>query len=243
MIRMPAGKTLSTILYTTVCMLAALIVSAHADTRYVSDVLIISVRDAQRRDANVLGYIKTSTAVDVLGEQGDYLKIKTKDGLEGWVLTKYIVTEKPKALIIEDLKKRIEELTKEVETAKSTKNTLSDVSSETTENYEKKIRELEEAVDKNQKLADKAGHDFVALDKKYKALLIHSGNTGQLIKELNRLKKANTQLNAEITTLRKNTGNPLKSRRVQLFIVGAGVLLIGMMLGGSAKKKKRYKLT
>ncbi len=243
MTRMPAVKTLSTILCTTVCILAALIVSAHADTRYVSDMLVISVRDAQRQDANVLGYIKTPTAVDVLGEQGDYLEIKTKDGLEGWVLAKYIVTEKPKALIIEDLKKQIGELTKEIETTKSSQNTLSDASSETTENYEKKIRELEAEVDKNQKIADKTGRDFAALDKKYKTLLIHSGNTDQLIKEMNRLKKANSQLNAEITTLRKNTGNPLKSRKVQLFIAGAGVLLIGMMLGGAAKQKKRYKLT
>ncbi|MGA7146550.1 MAG: TIGR04211 family SH3 domain-containing protein [Desulfobacterales bacterium] len=243
MTRMPAGKTLSIVLYTTVFILAALIVSAHADTRYVSDMLVISVRDAPIQNASVLGYIKTPTAVDILEEQGDYLKIKTKDGLEGWVLAKYIVPEKPKTLIIEDLKKQIEELKKEGEITKSKPNTLSDASSETTEKYENKIRELEEQVAKNQKLADKAGRDFMDLDKKYKALLLHSGNTDQLIKEMNRLKKANTQLNAEITTLKKNTGSPLKSRKIQLFIAGAGVLLIGMMLGGAAKKKKRFKLT
>ena len=141
------------------------------------------------------------------------------------------------------MKNQIEELTKEVDAAEPKQNTLSDASSETTGNDEKKIRELKEAVDKNQKLADKAGRDFAALDKKYKTLLLHSGNTDQLLKEMNRLKKTNTQLNAEITTLRKNTGNPLKSRKVQLFIAGAGVLLIGIILGGSAKKKKRYKLT
>ncbi len=243
MTRMPAGKTLSIVLYTTVFILAALIVSAHADTRYVSDMLVISVRDAPIQNASVLGYIKTPTAVDILEEQGDYLKIKTKDGLEGWVLAKYIVPEKPKTLIIEDLKKQIEELKKEGEIPKSKPNTLSDASSETTEKYENKIRELEEQVAKNQKLADKAGRDFMDLDKKYKALLLHSGNTDQLIKEMNRLKKANTQLNAEITSLKKNTGSPLKSRKIQLFIAGAGVLLIGMMLGGAAKKKKRFKLT
>jgi SH3 domain protein len=243
MTRMPAGKTLSIVLYTTVFILAALIVSAHADTRYVSDMLVISVRDAPIQNASVLGYIKTPTAVDILEEQGDYLKIKTKDGLEGWVLAKYIVPEKPKTLIIEDLKKQIEELKKEGEITKSKPNTLSDASSETTEKYENKIRELEEQVAKNQKLADKAGRDFMDLDKKYKALLLHSGNTDQLIKEMNRLKKANTQLNAEITSLKKNTGSPLKSRKIQLFIAGAGVLLIGMMLGGAAKKKKRFKLT
>lgn len=243
MTQMPAGKTLSTVLYITVCILAALIVPAHADTRYVSDMLVISVRDAKGPDANVLGYIKTPAAVEVLEEQGDYLRIKTKDNLEGWVLARYIVTEKPKALIIEELKRHIEELKKEVETAESMQNTPAGASSETTENYEKQIRDLEAAVDKNQKLADQTGRDFAALDKKYKALLIHSGNTDQLTKELNRLKEENTRLKAEIATLGKNVGSPLKSRTIQLFLAGAGVLLVGILLGGAAKKKKRYKLT
>ena len=243
MIRMPAGKTVAIILYTTVFILAALVVSVCAETRYVSDMLVISVRDGQGQGAAVIGYIKTPTPVDILEAQGDYLKIKTKEGLEGWVLAKYIVSEKPKALIIEDLKKQIEQLRTDVDTSKIQQNTFSSASSETTEKYEEKITELEEEINTNQKLAAKAKRDFMDLDQKYKALLMHSGNTDNLVKEMNRLKKLNTQLNADITNLRKNTGSPLKSRRLQLFVAGAGVLLIGMMLGGSAKKKKRFKLT
>jgi SH3 domain protein len=243
MIRIPAGKTFAVILYTTVFIMAALAVSVWAETRYVSDMLVISVRDGQRQDAAVLGYIKTPTPVDILEQQGDYLKIKTKEGLEGWVLAKYIVSEKPKALIIEDLEKQIEQLQKNVESSQIKQNTLPSASSETTEKYEEKIRELEDEINTNQKFAAKTKRDFIDLDKKYKALLMHSGNTDNLIKEMNRLKTLNTQLKAEITNLKKNTGSPLTSKKIKLFVAGAGVLLIGMMLGGSAKKKKRFKLT
>ena len=240
---MPAEKLLSIILCTAAFILAALVASANADTRYVSDMLVISVRDGQRQDAAVLGYIKTPTPVDILEDQGDYLKIKTKDGLEGWVLAKYIVSERPKALIIEDMEKQMEQLKKDIEASKIKQNSSPGLSAETFQKYEEKIRQLEQEVNTNQRLSDKAKQDFTALDKKYKDLLLHSGNTEKLIEELNRLKKLNSQLNKEIASLRTNIGNPLKSRRIQLFVAGAGVLLIGMMLGGSAKKKKRFKLT
>jgi SH3 domain protein len=243
MTRMPAGKSFSIILYTAVFILAAFIASSHADTRYVSDMMVISVRDGQRPDAAVLGYIKTATPVDILEDQGEYLKIKTEGGLIGWVLAKYIVSEKPKALIIEDMGKQIEQLKKDIEASKIKQNALPNASSETSQKYEEKIRQLEEEIDTNQKLAAKAKQDYIDLDKKYNDLLIHSGNTDKLMQELNRLKTSNSQLNAEITSLRKDTGSPLTSRRLQLFVAGAGILLIGMMVGGSAKKKKRFKLT
>ncbi|MGA8179006.1 MAG: TIGR04211 family SH3 domain-containing protein [Desulfobacterales bacterium] len=240
---MPVGKNLSIILYAVVFILAGLVASVYADTRYVSDILVISVRDAQRPDAAVLGYIKTPTPVDILEEQGNYLKIKTKDGLEGWVSAKYIVSEKPKALIIEDMQTQIAQLKKDIETDKIRQNSLSGIPAETSQKYEDKIRQLKQEINTNQQLTDKAKRDFIALDKKYKDLLMHSGNADKLMQEMNRLKTLNTQLTAEITVLRKNIGSPLKSRRVQLFVVGAGVLIIGIMLGGSAKKKKRFKLT
>jgi uncharacterized protein YgiM (DUF1202 family) len=58
---------------------------------------------------NVLGHIRTGTAVDVLEEKRYYLRIKTEDGLEGWVQAQYIISEKPNARIIEDLKTKLNE--------------------------------------------------------------------------------------------------------------------------------------
>jgi SH3 domain protein len=240
--RMSAGKILSIIFYTAVFIMPALVASVYADTRYVSDVLVISVRDGQNIDAAVLGYIKTPEQVDILEEKGNYLKVKTKDGLEGWVLAKYIVSEKPKALIIEDMEKKIEQLKKDLETAKTNQNASLNTSTEINNKYEEKIRELEQEINSNHKFTAKAKRDLIDLDKKYKDLLMHSGNTDELIKEMKRLKELNTQLNSEITSLRKDNISPLKSKTIQSFLAGAGVFLIGILLGGSAKKKKKTKL-
>jgi SH3 domain protein len=130
-------------------------------------------------------------------------------------------------------------LNKEFENLKNGQASASNTLSKTKKMYQKKIEELEEEVNVNQKFAAKAKSDFIQLDKKYTNLLKHSKNTEELISQVDKLKKLNAELNTEVKSLRKDQKNPLKSNRIQSFIAGAGVLLFGFILGGSARKKKR----
>ncbi len=246
MSRMVLEKSILAIFFTLVFIMSASISSAFADTRYVSDRLIISVRDGQNQNAAVLGYIETGAPVDVLEEKEDFLRIRTEDLIEGWVRTQYIVSEKPKVLIIENLKneiealnKEIEALNKEIDTLKNVQGSASNSLLKTKKLYQEKIEALKEEVNINQKFTAKAKSDFIELNKKYTTLLKHSKNTEELINEVEKLKKLNAQLNTEVKSLRKDRINPLKSKRIQSFIAGAGVLLFGFILGGSIKKRKK----
>jgi len=227
---MVLAKTILAIFFMVAFLMTASNGSVYADTRYVTDQLVISVRNGHNPSDIVLGYIKTATPVDVIEEIGDYSRIKTEDGLEGWVLTKYIVSEKPKALIIEDLKSEIQKLNEKADSKKLL---------ETKKMYEEKIGELEQEVNINQRFTAKAKSDLIQLDNKYKNLLAHSQNKEELIRESEQLKKLNTHLNTEIKSLKQQNKVPLKSKGLQSFVAGAGVLLLGYLLGASAKKKKR----
>ena len=239
MSRMILGKTVFAIFFITAFILPASVSSVLADTRYVSDRLIISVRDGEDQNAAVLGYIETGAPVDILEEKENLLKIRTKDGIEGWVRAQYIVSEKPKSLIVENMKNEITALNKEIETLKNKEDSASNTLSESKKMYQEKIEELKEEVSINQKFAAKAKSDFIELNKKYTTLLRNSENTEKLIGEVERLKKLNVELNIEVKSLRKDRKNPLKSNWIQSFIAGAGVLLFGFILGGSVKKKKK----
>jgi SH3 domain protein len=177
--------------------------------------------------------------VDIIEEKEDFLKIRTKDGIEGWVRAQYIVSEKPKVLIIENLKNEIAALNKEIETLKNEHDSTSNTFSKTKQMYQREIEDLEKEVTINQKFAAKAKSDLIQLNKKYTNLLKHSKNTEELLDEVDKLKKSNAELKTEVKSLRKDRKNPLKSNRIQSFIAGAGVLLFGFILGGSAKKKKK----
>jgi SH3 domain protein len=218
---------------------SASINSVFADTRYVSDRLIISVRDGQDQNAAVLGYLETAAPVEILEENGDFLRIRTEDGLEGWVRAQYIVSETPKTLIIDNLKNEINALNKEIQAIKNKEDSTSNTLSESKKMYREKIEELKEEVNINQKFAAKAKSDFIELNNKYTNLLNNSKNTEKLINEVEKLKKSNNELNTEVKSLRMDRKNPLKSNRIQSFIAGAGVLLLGFILGGSAKKRKK----
>ena len=239
MSRMVVGKTILVILFIVAFTVSASINSVFADTRYVSDRLIISVRDGQNPNAAVLGYIETAAPVDVLEEKEDLLRIRTEDLIEGWVRAKYIDSEKPKVLIIENLENEIKALNKDIKTVKNEQDSVSNTLSKTKKMYQEEIEELKEEVNINQKFAAKAKSDFIQLNKKYTNLLKNSKNTGKLIGEVEKLKKLNAELNTEIKSLRSDRKNPLKSNRIQSFIAGAGVLLFGFILGGSVKKRKR----
>ncbi|MGW8324713.1 MAG: TIGR04211 family SH3 domain-containing protein [Desulfobacterales bacterium] len=239
MSRIILGKTVFAIFFITAFILPVSVSSVLAETRYVSDRLIVSVRDGQDQNAAVLGYIETGAPVDILEEKENLLKIRTKDGIEGWVRAQYIVSEKPKALIVENMKNEITALNKEIETLKNNQDSASNTLSESKKMYQEKIEELKEEVSINQKFAAKAKSDFIQLNKKYTTLLKNSENTEKLIGEVERLKKLNAELNIEVKSLRKDRINPLKSNWIQSFIAGAGVLLFGFILGGSVKKKKR----
>jgi SH3 domain protein len=237
--RMVVGKTILVMLFIVAFIVSASPTSVFADTRYVSDRLIISVRDGQNQDAAVLGYIETGAPVDVLEEKDDFLKIRTENGIEGWVRAQYIVSAKPKVLIIEDLKNDIKALKEEYENIKNGQDASSNTLLKTKKMYQDKIQELEEEVDINQKFAAKTKSDFIQLNKKYTNLLNHSKNAEELISQVDELKKLNAELNTQVKSLRKNRKNPLKSNRIQSFIAGAGILVFGFILGGSARKKKR----
>ena len=239
MSRISVGKVIPAIFFIAVFIMSGSINRVSADTRYVSDRLIISVRDGRDPDAAVLGYIETAAPVDVLEEKEGFLRIRTADGIEGWVRAQYIVTDTPKALIIENLRYEISVLNEELLALKNSQDSTSSALSKTKQMHQKTIEELKKEVDINQKLAAKAKSDFIQLNNKYTTLLSRSKNTKELVNELEKLKKSNAELNTEIKSIKKDRKNPLKSNRIQSFIAGAGVLLFGFILGGSTKKRKK----
>src|SRR5690554_273196 len=72
------------------CLLAA--TSAWAQTRYVSDQLQITLRSGPTNSHRILKMMDAGTPVDVLetGEEG-WVRVRTKDGAEGWTLTRHLM--------------------------------------------------------------------------------------------------------------------------------------------------------
>ncbi|MCW8892672.1 MAG: TIGR04211 family SH3 domain-containing protein, partial [Deltaproteobacteria bacterium] len=81
--------------------------SALAETRYVSDLLVVTVRDQKGDTYNVLETLITATPVEILEEDKNYVKVTTPKGTEGYIRKQYITKELPKALQIKNLKNEV----------------------------------------------------------------------------------------------------------------------------------------
>lgn len=200
--------------------LVGFVVAARADTQYVSDMLVLSIRDNPDKDANVLGNLKTADPVEVL-ETGDrFMRIRTKTGLEGWVQKNFISASKPKAIIIKEMKNEIRQLNAKIEEFE--KNRDADLNEIRASSEDDKLK-IEHLTEKYNKLLKESKPKIAAL-------------TG----ERDKLKAMNAELNLEVDNLKQDLDSHPKTKRIQFFLAGAGVLLLGFFIGLSSKRKKSY---
>ena len=75
--------------------LSLLMVSASAETVYVSDRFEIGVHDDINVDSVILAVIPSGTPLTVIARNGDVVRVSTPDGTTGWVDARYIVSERP----------------------------------------------------------------------------------------------------------------------------------------------------
>ena len=120
--------------------------SAHADRRYVSDRLIVTLREAPRKDGVALRKLGTGTPVEVLEESGRYLRVSTEEGEEGWVGKQYISSEVPKPIIIAGLRKEIDLLKARIKEFETGGNPMLDELEAAKQSHLAKVKELEESV-------------------------------------------------------------------------------------------------
>jgi SH3 domain protein len=204
--------------------------------------LIISVREGQGKDDSVVGYIKTGTPVEVLEEKENYLRITTESGLSGWVQAQYIISDRPKALVIKDLRNQIDGLNNKIEQLENNINSSSKEFSIMKQSYEKKIGELEQTLKVNQKASAKTNNELIQVNKKYANLLSKSRKTNEMIREIEELKEINTKLDIENKNLKKPSKDFLNSVYTKWFIAGAGVLLFGFLIGRLTRREKRTRI-
>ncbi len=66
---------------------------SFAQTKYVTDEFEIMLRTGQSGRHEILRQLKSGTPLTVLEQGNDYTKVRLGSGVEGWVLTRYLVNQ------------------------------------------------------------------------------------------------------------------------------------------------------
>ena len=224
-----------------VCILLSVSVRAtHADRKYVSDMLLITLRAGEGREYRVIKTLKTATPVEVLEESEEYLRVRTDEGEEGWVAKQYISSEVPKSVIIGGLKEETSKLDTRIEELEKDQASLLEQFEVATQRHAAKVEELEKNASNRKKEASRLKIELAQITKKHNTLIDQSKNVVDLISEQKRLQTKNVNLDTRVEHLQKENSDLRSTRRLQWFLVGGGVFFVGWIAGKVSRKKKYY---
>lgn len=202
--------------------------SLYAETRYISDQLIVTVRSGKGNQYKILETLPTATPVKVLEEGKNYVKVVTQKGTEGYIQRHYVSATLPKKIKIQQLTKEIAVLQRQLETQQQSVRAFQD----TTGEQQNRMTELSAQLDQA----------LLTLKKKeevYQDLRNKSENVLNLSTQNERLAEDNNLLNSELLVLREENQNFHRSNMIQWFLAGAGVFFGGWLIGKISRKKKR----
>jgi len=213
---------------------------AHADRRYISDMLILTLREGPGVEYNTIGALRTGMPIEVLEEGERYLRVRTEEGEEGWVAKQYITSETPKPLIIAGLKQENNRLGTRVEELEKRQTLLLNQLKDAEQSHVAKVKELEKDAENYRQEVSRTTTELKQITEKYHALLDQSKNVLELSSEHDRLQTENARLDAETNRLKKENARLQRTGMIRWFLAGAGVLLIGLLAGRVTRKKKYF---
>ncbi|MEK6747789.1 MAG: TIGR04211 family SH3 domain-containing protein, partial [Pseudomonadota bacterium] len=189
-----------------VCVLCIPLMEAHAATRYVTDVVYVTLRAGQGDNAKILRNIKSGTALQILEDGDEWVRVKTEDGLDGWIRSRYLEKEPIAADKLDQAVKRVEKLQLE---NNQMKERLTALRSEVGE-HEKERKRLSTEHDK--------------ISQSYTRLQEVSAKPAEIEHENQELRRRTSEMDKELQVLRQESEKFKGSATRDWFFAGAGVL-------------------
>ena len=184
-----------------------------ASTKYVSDELVINMRSGKGNSFKIIKIIKSGTPLTVLENDSGYTRARTPQGVEGWVLTRFLI-DTPVAREqlakaqqdVAEMKEKFDAMSTALSTVKNERDTLS--SSE--QSLLQKETRLNTELEKLRKIA---------------------ARPMQLEAENNQLRNELVKVESEMRLLQQEYQSLEDNSDQEWFLTGAGVLFGGMILG------------
>ena len=196
----------------------------QAETMYVGNIIEITVRTEPRIDRKIVAMIKSGETVEVLNPEKiekDWSLVRIANGKERWVLSRFLTPEEPDGLALAILRKKHETIKNQAVFLIQENNA-----------YKKENKKLNSELKTNKKMSDKIESSYETLKKESSEFLKLKSNYEKTSSKLTEQTKKAEKLEEELTKL-------LLHQNIKWFLSGAGVLLLGFVIGFSAKRKRR----
>lgn len=224
-----------------ICIIFIFPAIASAETLYVTDQIVITVRRGASNEHAIIKTIKTDTPLEVLEhvEGGKYAKVRLTSGEEGYVLVQYLTDNIPKTQIISRLEKEVEKLRNTLEDVENKRNQLAEDLKNIQEETSSKSEESESYAAELESELLKTRHELQSLSETYATLLEKSDKIMEITSERDSLLGSNRQLTAEVRLLNEEKSSLMRSGMIKWFVAGGVVFFFGWFIGIISRKKKQ----
>lgn len=209
-------------------MLAAATV-ATAETRYVTDQLIVTVRTGAGNQYQILENLKSDSPIEILEETKEHFKVRTAKGTEGYVLKQYVLKQLPKSIQIAQLKKEKASLQQKLKQLQEEGQQQAGI----VNSGQAKMSALSSDLQQTKEQLEK-------ISKSYEELKERSQGVLELTSERDQFREENTRISSELTVLQEENKDFHRSNMIQWFLAGAGVFFIGLLIGKVSNKQRGF---
>ncbi len=212
---------------------------AAAETRYVSDQLIITLRTEPSSDASVVTTVRTDTPLEVLEEDGRFLKVRSPNGEEGYVLSQYVTDALPKSLQLEQLQAERDQLQRKLKRLEEAQGATSSELEAARRQQEALASDLQAKLSATEQELATTRNQLTAVSAKFEALQKDARDVVAIAAQREELQGERDRLNTELDQLREVNNTLLRTGMIQWFLAGGGVFFLGWIVGKISRKKRR----
>ncbi|NNG00579.1 MAG: TIGR04211 family SH3 domain-containing protein [Desulfobacteraceae bacterium] len=195
--------------------------TALAETMYVTEEFEITMRTGPGVERKIIALIKSGQSLEVLSLGDEWAEVQLTSGKQGWVLSRYLTSKTPSSYVLKNLgtehsslKEQRDALVADTANLNDEKNRFKAELQQTRQQLDKITKEFE--------TLKKESKEFIALKNKFDA------TTKNLTEERTRADSFEDQ-----------TRQLLRTQNIKWFLSGAGVLLLGFIIGFSTRRQKR----
>ena len=194
-----------------------------AETKYyINDSMKITMRTGPATDRKIIALLSVGQEVEILKAEDEWTMVRLSNGKEGWVISRFLTDQTPDSIVLETLKKNYSALQAKAASLMEENKMLKDENGKlsndlgATQKKEKNLSTDYETLKRESK-------KFLELQEKYKE------STSKLAEQTQKADKYED----ELTKL-------LWNKNIKWFLSGAGVLILGFIIGFSTKRQRRH---
>ncbi len=189
--------------------------SAQDSNRWITDSFEVTMRTGKSTQQSIVRMLSSGTRVEVMevDRESGYARVRTRGGTEGWVLIRYLLDEPPARVSLPGIQQQLSK-------SKSSQSEL-----------EQKLKSVTRERDQLRGQAGTLERSGANLQSELDEVRRLSANVIQVDEQNRQLRERIAAAEQKLTELQRENDSLANRSSREWFVVGAGVVILGMALG------------